>query len=479
MRRADRDRKRPRRIWIALVAVAMCGLPAAGDVLDLPIVVTGDQLPAWSGRPIAELYAYVYDAGTDSWSPIPYQIDERVWVDLATCLNDPGYGNVDAHLSYAFDGMEGNGIDGDDEVALLVRDASGDPAPLTAWKSGTENTRYELRIDDGMGATLGFAYLFAATAPPGPPSPIDYVDLSFLPIDATLEDTSVATERYTAHYGGRWRLDALAVPATGGGSGADMIDRLKFREATSGNATGGETEETWDQFSCFLGQKDGAVRVIREVQGAASGVNTTHTLRFYESIFEDRIHLRVHAIPNVVSYVDYDSTIASSSLLTYYNPSNGAGITIDGAPDPTIDLTLHAWEMVTHPSVGALFFHRSEPAPVPAATRSMFFFEDEGFADTTGDDEPGRYGCHGIRLDAIASTDEPGNEAVISFVTRPLPAGTGNLGETLAGEIENPPYADAVVQLPEPSQHLAVLAGAALLAALCRLNPRAGFESLR
>jgi hypothetical protein len=326
---------------------------AHGDRLELPVVLTGDQLPLWSGKPVADVYALVFEANAQTWAPIPYQIDERVWRDLATCLDDPAYGNVDPHLSYAFDAAEGNGLDIDDEIVFLAGDAAGDRAQPSDWPAGTDDTRYEVRIDDGLGATLGYAYLFTAATPPTPPDVTDYVDLSFTPIDETLEDTAIATDRYTAHYSGRWRLDALAVPPAAGGSGADLIDRLKFREATSGNATGGETEETWDRLSCLLGQKDGPVRVLREVQGVASGVNTTHTLSFYGALFEDRVNLRVHAIPNVVSFVDYDASVATGGLLTYYNPTNALGVTIDGVADPGLDTTLHDWEMVSHPSAGA------------------------------------------------------------------------------------------------------------------------------
>jgi hypothetical protein len=92
-----------------------------------------------------------------------------------------------------------------------------------------------VRIDDGLGATLGYAYLFTAATPPTPPDVTDYVDLSFTPIDETLEDTAIATDLYTAHYSGRWRLDALAVPPAAGGSTARCAcsGRCKARPAAS------------------------------------------------------------------------------------------------------------------------------------------------------------------------------------------------------------------------------------------------------
>lgn len=143
---------------------------------------------------------------------------------------------------------------------------------------GTDDVRYEVRIDDGLGTILGYCYIFTAVSPPEPPDPADYVSYSFNPIDPILEDTTVITPLYRLHYGARWRLDELAVLPVGGGSGMDMIDRFKYREATDATAFGGETEETWDTFSCFLGHRDGPVRVLREIQGAASGVNTTQTV---------------------------------------------------------------------------------------------------------------------------------------------------------------------------------------------------------
>lgn len=59
----------------------------------------------WSGQPVADVYALFFEAAAQTWASIPFQVDERVWLDLATCLDDSGYGNVDAQLSCAFDGV--------------------------------------------------------------------------------------------------------------------------------------------------------------------------------------------------------------------------------------------------------------------------------------------------------------------------------------------------------------------------------------
>lgn len=65
--------------------------------------------------------------------------------------------------------------------------AHGDRAQLSDWPAGPDDTRYEVRIEDGLGATLGYAYLYTAPAPSAPSDPNDYVDLAFAPVDETLE----------------------------------------------------------------------------------------------------------------------------------------------------------------------------------------------------------------------------------------------------------------------------------------------------
>lgn len=441
--------RRPcQRGFILMLAAAVCAISTSvrADVADFPIVITGAELPSWAGRAVGEIYVLTYDAGADAWSAIPYQVDERRTVLLQSCLNLPF--NVDAHLSYVFSGSEGNGLDGDDEIVFLTGDALGDAAPPSEWPAGVDDLRYEVTIDDGMGAPIGTCYLFTAGVAPLPPDATNYVQYAFMPITDVLENTTATGVTYRMHYAARWRIDELAVSIAGGGADMDLIDRIKRREGAAADGTGGEDEELWDETSCFLGHRAGPVRAIREVQGAASGVNTTYTMYFYAAMMVERINLRVHAIPSIMQYVDYD---ASAAPLTYYNAFNPAGVAIDGAADPAINMTLADWEMVSHATLGGVFYHRAQPAPPPAASQSMFYFDNGAFADSTGDDEPGRYGCHGIVITDLATTDPPGSEAVFVQTMIPLPAGTGNVGAALAGEVEFPPFGVAMSQTrPDP-----------------------------
>lgn len=414
---------------------------------DKPLLLTGGSLPQLAGRPVDEIYLLRFDGA--AWSGIPHQIDERETVLLATCLDDPRCqtdperSNCDEHSSYVFDGWEGGagaGLDGDDEIVFLAGDVRGGlPAGLGAWPPTADAERFEIEVRHA-GETLGFVYLF--TGPPGSgpllPPPTDYVDLDYRPgADPLSEDTTVAGDGCAFHLRGFWLLDGLFVPTAGGGSGTDFLDRLKRREAATDDAHFGENEELWSQTSCLLGHKDGPVRVIREIQGAASGVNTTKTEYYYRSHLTERVNLRVHPIPNLFSFVDYHSQVTP---LTYYNPANPAGVAIDGVPDPGIVATLGDWELVTHPQHGGVFYHYRQPVPPPAQSQQMFY-DDDSTDVLDPEEEPGRYGCHGIRLDLIDDTDTPGSEAVFVNNVVCLPAGTGDVGASLAAEIEQPPVA--------------------------------------
>ncbi len=426
----------------ALLA-AVFSAPAHGSInrsFD-DVVLTGDGFPSFMGAPVDSLYVLAWNGAT--WSAVPFQIDEKQVITLLTCLGDSIYGNIDIETTYVYSGPEGNGLDDNDELVFLGRHGGLDAA-AAPWPAGTDTVRYHIELTDPVLGGTTHAYLFRATTPPVPPSSIDLVSYSYTPIDTLREETTVLGESYSLHYGARWRLDSLRILSAGGGDGTNLIDRMKFREATNlPDATGGETEETWDLFSCLLGCKDGPVRAIREIQGAASGVNTTYIAFFLPEHFKVRTNLRVHPVPNIVSFVDYHSAAAP---LIWYNPYNRSGIIIDGVADTHRNPALAPWEIVSHPSHGALFIYRDEPIPLPAASRSSFWWDDATFVDATGDDEPGRYGSPGIVFENVSDTDTPGNEARIEMTLLALPAGTGEIGDSLAWLLASPITAKITVE---------------------------------
>ncbi|HEU4481351.1 MAG TPA: hypothetical protein VFS18_05650 [Actinomycetota bacterium] len=223
-----------RHISLALIsAVVVTALPvgstATGSPVDAPargvepVVLTGAQLPGWSG-PQAEGIAQPYPSGAfdgvrdahnghlvvppeeaqtgvapetvaayswngESFEEIPVQVDERFPYFLANANSDFGmYSGTDKELSYEWDveswkktagecfseypeGAEAKQdpvltLDDDDEVTFMASDA-GPQAPADALgPAGSGGTRQEIRLVDPRDpASESFVYLF--TTPDG------------------------------------------------------------------------------------------------------------------------------------------------------------------------------------------------------------------------------------------------------------------------------------------------------------------------
>ena len=100
-----------------------------------PVVLKGDTLSQFLNQEIKFLYLYAYDASTDAWKMIPFQIDEVNPND-----QDSTYFKPDS--SYGF-------LDADDELVFLLNDL-GHKADSTSWLYGTDSIRYEICFIDLM-----------------------------------------------------------------------------------------------------------------------------------------------------------------------------------------------------------------------------------------------------------------------------------------------------------------------------------------
>jgi len=417
------------------------------DVTDYPIIIKGSELALFAGKPVGLIYVLVYE--NEQWKRIPFQLDERYEITLNTCLPVLQLPNYDQHLTYQFSDERGDGLTDEDEIVFMVGDGMAAQAPLCSWPkySQLEDIRYEVKIHEAHGLAIGYCYIYSATSVLPVAGIDDYVNYDFNIINSIIEDTNVDTDYYSVHYSARWRLDQVKVKTLMGGSNTDMIDRVKHRVIITKNGYGLETEQTWGVASCFLGHKDGLIRVIREVQGSASGVNTTQTTYFYKKQYIERVNLRVHSLsgPAILTYIDFN---ASTNPLTYYSHNYPSGVTIDGIQD-TLSNSPDDWSMVSHSSMGSLFSHFKEVKPIPARLKERFWWDDSGFNDQTGDDEPGRYGCPGIKYTDIEDTDN-GNEAVVVTTTIISSAGADYADALdLALEMEYPPYAELKSQSRE------------------------------
>jgi hypothetical protein len=365
---------------------------------------TQDLLGA-EGTPIDRILGYRWTGS--SFEQIPFQVDEVVTRHLSN--NESGfsvYSNTDRHTSYAFD-REGfrwtdshpddpclaapaspvaddpvPGLDSDDELVFMARDA-GPQAPADAALPAGIDGAYEVAVlDPAAGSAAGFVYLMRATDD-GPSPAFDasngyvryerdadadvfrfsqssYSSYGNAPTGPWLDDdgtcrtaesewrqrrpgdqATVTTPRYRFRYDGRWLMTELQVSADVEGDwtyGPDMVDQWKaraFQQRPGGQTPccGYEEEvNNWGGSSQLLGERAGPVRVIRETWGADSGTNVVRRETFYRDEIRQRTFLRVHVVPPIDGiYAQWDHT--AGAVTEYYNPFVPDGVPVDGRND--------------------------------------------------------------------------------------------------------------------------------------------------
>ncbi|HEX4978211.1 MAG TPA: Ig-like domain-containing protein, partial [Nocardioides sp.] len=316
------------------------------------------------------------------------------------------YSNTDRHTSYAFD-REGfrwtasdpsdpclaapatpvatdpvAGLDGDDELVFMARDA-GTRAPAgAALPAGVEGAHEVAVVDPSDGGPSGYVYVMKA-GDDGPRAAFDstngyvryerdadadvfrfsqssYSNYGNAPKGPWRDDAgtchtaeeewkqrrpgdeaTITTPRYRFRYDGRWLMTALQVSADADGDwtyGADMVDQWKaraFQQRPGGQTPccGYEEEENnWGGSSQLLGERVGPVRAIRETWGADSGTNVVRREVFYRDEIRQRTYLRVHVIPPLDGiYAQWDHT--AGAVTRYYNPLVPDGVDVDGRND--------------------------------------------------------------------------------------------------------------------------------------------------
>ncbi|NJL43940.1 MAG: hypothetical protein HC945_01295, partial [Nitrosarchaeum sp.] len=143
----------------------------------------------------------------------------------------------------------------------------------------------------------------------------------------------IVAESYETALPRRWVLDELRVRSPLG-DGSDLLDKLKYRVydlyAPFGGIATSESEESWAVVSLYTGQKSGPVRVIRQVNDAASAYEETFVRTYaYPRMLVREHNLRVHALNYLWQYFDY-----ASVPVTYHALVGGSVTThqLDGSP---------------------------------------------------------------------------------------------------------------------------------------------------
>lgn len=373
------NNRRIRRLGLAaLGAVAVLGLSSCDAVNSIgrpgaPVVLTGDQLDGLVGAEPGGVVAFRYHRvqPDNTWVQIPVQIDERKVVGFGSqpaSNSTPGvtgtvYGSGQpgvTELQYAdrgtFVGADTDPtFDTDDELVFMAADAGAKVGADAAEPAGVvPGSGVAVQVDDPRGEDRrGWVYLFESTTL-DPAAGQDYVDYQFNLTSGDYKSTygrkngfnpetsKVTTDSYEIGYTDRWFEDSWKVLAAGA-SGVDILDGHKNQfgldTCIRSNLTfaGGE--------GAFVANIDGPVRGIRSYVGANSGPLTQRTHLMYRDQQDVITDLRVHAVPGIWDFVDYN---VNATGMTYRTSEIPGGVTIDGVPD-AVPGDIPAWESADGP----------------------------------------------------------------------------------------------------------------------------------
>jgi hypothetical protein len=465
---------------LALFLSALFAGASGAATLDRPadpVVLTGAEVSALLGAAPEDIVAFRYDSG---WVQIPVQVDERALVDFADIYNHLG-GVTETVLalqytdSGTYTGADPDAtLDSNDEIVFMAADA-GDRLPIFFDPAGVvPGSGVEIRISDPLDGGKGTVYLFERSGDLDPGADANYADYQFdlvagvYPDDYDIangpnpENSTVTTAYYTLHLVDRWIVDEMHVLA-GSSSGDDIIDRRKH---LFGPGVCVRSEDTFaNGEGAFVVNKNGPVRGIRSLLGANSGPLTQETLFFYAQREDVVTDLRVHAIPGVMDFFDYEP---AATGMTYYNSLNTGGVLIDGSSD-SLTAGVPDWELVTGSHGSLIMVGRMD---TDAAITLTSFYEDDDSSPTTqctGDADA--WGSSGLMVTSGVPNTDPTNPPA-NFLTgrRTIyyePPGASVADAELRADFANNPLETTVVvdfgEVPAlPPWGLALLATAIL-----------------
>lgn len=455
-----------------LVLPLLVGSAFAGSTLsrtDQPAVLTGAQIANMKGIPPGDLVGFRY--GASGWTQIPIQVDEvkvfnirkaypavmpncptsgsglcfgpanRVWWErvyadpntltgpeidetvsvtsgpLCAGLADGNLGNVPLTCTLSNSSM----FDGDDEVALMVKDAGGQAPSGVADPAGVLQEHIEVSLRDTLDNGTGYVYIFQRdpnlAQPLEPSAGTSYVTYDWVVnhIQANHPADPNATENFfrseyrftgqggagnpessvveTAHYrremAGRW-TDNVLVNKRGADAPVNILDRHDASITTDNVSACTRYQGTFDGGEMtYLTSKGGAIRVIRAYLGTNSGPFVERRQIFYESSEWEHIELRVHPVPGPTEVWNLNanatgmrySTLVGSDRVDHLGVAPGGFAGVPGSGNtagtyvggPAIPPKTWHWQALdrdtaSDPSRGGLtftvFFDTNNPDPV-------------------------------------------------------------------------------------------------------------------
>jgi len=437
---------------IALVPclLALAGCTRFGSNLSRPedpLVFDGSAVPKLIGATIPSIVGFAWDG--KAWQQIPVQVDERDLVNPGKILNWPTANwpkNADgtnftilaytmpatasagyAAMSPTYTGTDSDPLfDANDQVSFLSNDAGEQVPPITAAPANTvAGVREEVKATDPLNTVgVGYVYLFESNRASltGGSAGTDGVSYNFSldsgAYEATYkmgtsslapnnvaglnpEHSTVTTAAYSISYGDRW-LNNGATIAGGTPTGTSMLERGRVQFAP-GNC--GRSEDTFDGTvtspyeGAFIANISGPVRAIRSYMGANSGTFTAETDIFYPHREDSTTDLRVHSIPSIMGFDDFNTAVAGMK----YSDDQNTGVPIDGVPDTIVAGHAALWQLVSGPA-GSMVTTHNIATNITGLAVSTYYLDQKPASPAPCTGDRAAWGQNGIRIDGPGGT---------------------------------------------------------------------------
>ncbi len=360
------------------------------------IVINGKDLCDMQGKAIAKIRVFAFN--NNEFHPIPYQIDERDKDNNLILQQGEDAGQDD----------DNNLLDANDELVIMARDMGdrGDP-------TGAYNVPHkEIEITDPLSNKKAWAYVMFFDSEPPKPSDRDYVNIAFLKDGRE----NINAWYYKLSYpNNHVFFDQRIVTPAGGGTGVDLLDRLKIRGGVKlkwflGGFTIERNEN--DFITRTVGYIDGPVRVVRRT---ANKIRVLANLIYSPEIIVDGVYyyssffmpsnLNVPVSPrkfldNVYMLQTQEQNENSEGMI-FYNSNNSNGVVLDGKmsyKEKNLDRSDFEWAVFAGKQGKFLYSSiLDEKLPV----KKCLYYIDDVKKMNPPEDEPGEYGNNGYDLKGL------------------------------------------------------------------------------
>jgi hypothetical protein len=332
-----------------------------------PVVLTGSQLADLLGTATEEIFVYAFTSGTPA--QIPFQLDEQ---------------NAAGMFIPHGDGL----LDETEELVFMASDAGEyEPDPLLPTPGGDIYPNLIVTLSDPISNEQAWAYIY--TSPDLMPTfAEDYVSY-----DAG-NDRVTSPGLYSVGYNATNSFrDYLTL-----GGGADVLDRDKVRlDGTYIIFPFSLTENNFTKDGVHA--LDGPVRVTRVATSTitigASDITSSGASFFYGPLISQPLNLTTPASPTVIDNLRNSTDFnAAATGMTYYDPNNTEGKTIDGTPDTLAIVPAAEWQQVSGADGTMLTM---VDLPDSLAGMSTYYKDDSATdPDDTGDQKS--YGDSGFQI---------------------------------------------------------------------------------